>query len=473
MVIRPIQRGARSYMRFYRRLTRRRIFLVAMLLASLLLALWLLQQFSAKSPISRAVVESQNQSLEKVNQALVEGKLDQAVRLIDDAADPTSASFLDARVRLVELLAEEMAGNRQIVDPTRDVVLRRAELTRTIEKQASLILQQDDSNVVALEQLAAIHVASNQTDSALDYTRRLCLQRPDRNLHYAFLLSQNGERLKANAAAESAVEYFTGQIESDSLSADQRQNARIQLANGLTFLKRFPQAASVLMESGKPRASMRLREKLADVYFDWSESIRWYNASNEYDKGFLKTKLDLLGKALKLKPNEQRILARISTLAGLTGDLGEDAKQQIKSVLRSGNAPAIVYFVLGTNALAKEQWETAIANYQVANRIEPNHPDTLNNLAYSLMRKELPELDRAAKSINKAIELSPQNANFRDTRASIYLLQRRWPEAISDLEYALKAGVGDLQAIHLSLANAYAEIGDDALSKLHAELAEK
>ena len=149
-------------------------------------------------------------------------------------------------------------------------------------------------------------------------------------------------------------------------------------------------------------------------------------------------KLELLGDALKLNQGDERILLRVATIAGEPGDPGTVASATLKDLLSSGQAPPVVHFVLGLNASRQGDMQAAIMHYELAHDASPETPVTLNNLAYTISRSKNPDLERALGLINQAIELDAEVPDFFDTRGEILMRMGRWPQAITDLEAALR-----------------------------------
>jgi tetratricopeptide (TPR) repeat protein len=93
-----------------------------------------------------------------------------------------------------------------------------------------------------------------------------------------------------------------------------------------------------------------------------------------------------------------------------------------------------------------------------------------NNLACVFYQSSNPNLNQALAAVNKAIEISPAEFRFRETRGQIYTQLSQWPAAVSDLEFALN-GMPEAPAIHKSLAKAYEAMGNKELAAAHRQYA--
>ena len=70
--------------------------------------------------------------------------------------------------------------------------------------------------------------------------------------------------------------------------------------------------------------------------------------------------------------------------------------------------------------------------------------------------------------MEKALELSPGEYRFRETRGQIFAKQKNWQAAVDDLEAALNA-MPETPGIHATLAQAYDALGQKDLAELHRE----
>ena len=102
----------------------------------------------------------------------------------------------------------------------------------------------------------------------------------------------------------------------------------------------------------------------------------------------------------------------------------------------------------------------------------PQTPAIANNLAWVLATSEPPDTARALDLSNLAVERSPNDPSFRDTRGRILMKLGRWKDALSDLEAALP-GNSDNADLHKALAEVYDRLELPAMAAEHRRLAEK
>jgi predicted Zn-dependent protease len=81
-------------------------------------------------------------------------------------------------------------------------------------------------------------------------------------------------------------------------------------------------------------------------------------------------------------------------------------------------------------------------------------------------------MENALAAVNKALEISPDQFRYRETRGQILVRLGRWKDAIQDLEFAANGLPGSAE-VHRSLAKAYDALGDQQLARVHREHAER
>jgi tetratricopeptide (TPR) repeat protein len=394
------------------------------------------------------------------------GQPQKAVGILNNLAPSDQPGYLPAHEWKSKQFVVELAENLQQQEPTEEMLARRSELVQQIERQYELIVQAEPKHEHANEQLAQIRLHQGNVAAAIEHLARVVDRNEDLRLLYAELLLKQGETRKSRTEAERAIRYHARRLAAGDLDDDREVEHRVQLAAGLGLLKNFPQAAETLLSGGQDLPEdPRLRDALGKVLLAWSESIE------PTDEAKLLQRMELLDRAFQLRPADARILARIASLAGIDGEAGEQARLTLKDILASGTAPGIVHFVLGINAYQKNDREAAIRHLELANRINPNTPATLNNLAVLISRQQQPDLQQALELIQRAIELDAENPEFYDSRGQVYLKLERYTDAIADLESALRQLPGRAD-IHERLAIAYAAVGDKEAAELHRRRAE-
>ena len=114
------------------------------------------------------------------------------------------------------------------------------------------------------------------------------------------------------------------------------------------------------------------------------------------------------------------------------------------------------------------QPEKAKEFLQRAVKKNPNNAIAWNNYAWLVAEDPNGNMEDALAAVNKALDLSPNEFRFRETRGQVLVRLGRWQSAVDDLEFAAN-GMPDSADIHRALAKAYDALGDKQLARVHEE----
>jgi tetratricopeptide (TPR) repeat protein len=173
--------------------------------------------------------------------------------------------------------------------------------------------------------------------------------------------------------------------------------------------------------------------------------------------------------AFELSSNPEPLKQQLSSVYRHRSQIPE-LRTTFEKLIKSDDTPAPLSETLGTAAALEGDWKTAQTCLRRAVDKDPKAAVAWNNLACVLYQGSDPQLDQALAAANKAIELSPDEFRFRETRGQVYARLAQWQAAINDLEFALN-GMPDAPAIHKSLAKAYAALGNQELAAAHQRYA--
>ncbi|NAZ37647.1 tetratricopeptide repeat protein [Rubellimicrobium sp. CFH 75288] len=123
-------------------------------------------------------------------------------------------------------------------------------------------------------------------------------------------------------------------------------------------------------------------------------------------------------------------------------------------------ASPVRWFVLYTRAIARQaqdDWEGAEADLRAALALEPDQPQLLNHLGYSLVERG-EKLDEALAMIERAVEAEPQNGAIVDSLGWAFFKLGRFEEAVEQLERAAALEPTD-PVINDHLGDAYWKVG--------------
>jgi Flp pilus assembly protein TadD len=129
----------------------------------------------------------------------------------------------------------------------------------------------------------------------------------------------------------------------------------------------------------------------------------------------------------------------------------------IKDKSRPFDAKALREFDKGTQKQRAENFQSAVAHYQKALKIEPDFYPALNNLGAIYLRQK--NLAQAESAFLKSLETHPEDSEAYVNLGHVSYEQAKYPQAIERLEEGLKrsprSSVG-----HFFLGSAYLKVGD-------------
>jgi tetratricopeptide (TPR) repeat protein len=140
------------------------------------------------------------------------------------------------------------------------------------------------------------------------------------------------------------------------------------------------------------------------------------------------------------------------------------------------------YSSLGSVYFKTNNWTECENSFEQALIQNPDNATALNNYAYYLGIKKV-QLDKALGIVQYAVSMQPNNAIYLDTFGFILFQKKKYQEAVSQLEIAVKLNSTD-QEIWEHLGDAYFMLGNESkalecwnkallLNPAHSKLKEK
>jgi tetratricopeptide (TPR) repeat protein len=309
--------------------------------------------------------------------------------------------------------------------------------------------------------LGELYLAGGQLDQAEPHLLKAVKAKPHLRLRLAVLYALKGNKERARSEAQLAVNYYRARSQVDVAN----HQARLQWADATTFLEDFPGAVTILEEGFTVTHEPVYRQALASVYLVWSDAL----ARDSKDK--FGDRLSLLERGLRYDPSNAGLLDRLSAATRIDGPDADKARAALQGLLANGEAPATVHFALGLDAMQRGKTDEARVHWERAHQLAPQVGSIANNLALVLAQGQNPDLPRALELANLALEHSPDQANFRDTRGTILVRMGKWKEALPDLEAALPQQVNKAE-LHRTLADVYEHLGAPEMAAEHKRLAD-
>jgi tetratricopeptide (TPR) repeat protein len=377
------------------------------------------------------------------------GDLAGAWSIIDEIAPLDRTGHIPAHL----WSAQQLATGQVMLSDAEAVTLAKAHLTR--------VLEQDDSNLDALNLIVALLIKTREYEEAERHLRTLVELRPTARLQLIQLFDVMKDSDRMRDEAGTLIAHFKLQAP-DSFSAD----VYPIWAQAHAVLDEFEEAETV-MQTGRRRfpANATLTAAMSRVYTTWASKL------GSYDED-LTRQIEYLSRATALNPSDPMPWAQLAQLTRHEGKTVAQAKALLQPVLATGKAPAEVHLVLGTIAAEANDQKRAKMHFEAAIKQNPQGPVALNNLAWVFLQSG-DSLERAEELATMALELSPKNKQFLDTRGRVRMKLQRWQDAIADFESVLEQDQDDnLQVLNL-MAEAYTKMGFPDIGKSFRERASR
>jgi tetratricopeptide (TPR) repeat protein len=286
--------------------------------------------------------------------------------------------------------------------------------------------------------------------------------KPQLRIRLAQLYALRGDKERARSEGQLAVSYFRARTMAD---VDDHR-ARLGWADAAAFLEDFPAAVAILKEGLTVADDPVYRVALGGAFFLWADAV------GRDPKAAPGDELALVEAGLRYDPSNAALLNRLLAALKVGGPQADQAREALEAQLASGKAPASVHFALGLDAWQRGRTDEARLHLERAYDLAPQMPAIANNLAWILATSEPADLKRALELADFAVDKSPKDSSFRDTRGRIFMKLDRWKDALADLEAAV-AGKDDDADLHKALAEVYERLGSPGMAAEHRRRAER
>lgn len=392
------------------------------------------------------VGEAQYLMAELLNQ---EGQTARASQLFELLAPETRRGNPNAHRRLAVLLSEAISSESSSND-----IKRLAWHLKCANRQESPSMQMASGRYALL---------TGDLAAARDHFRAAVEE-------YPLLWQALGEiemRLGNQESASLSFNYASENLENKLKKDPLNSQIRINYAVTLSKLGRLDEARATL-EKGKS----------IDEEGPWGEllanlAVNFHDLKSAQGES-ISVLLGYLRHALKQDPNHGMALNRLMGYAKADVSGNGDLKTILESVIAEGEQPALAHLAMGNLNWLEGDQKTAVFHFEQAASLRKDISVTLNNLAWMLAHDpESPDPDRALALVDSALEQSPDDPRFLDTRGAVLIVKKEWKKAITDLEKALSRTTGnDKKPIHKRLATAYSAIEMEGMADQHRRLAE-
>lgn len=275
------------------------------------------------------------------------------------------------------------------------------------------------------------------------------------------------------------IEHFAARVRQQ----PDDSTARIVLAQAYASLERWADAEQIVTATaGAPSARLTMAGLFIDEY-DARITRRPPSSGGAAQDGAGDTPAaaaasapaaaELLRLALLAVPRYPPAVARWeAALIAESRAGGSQLQQRVTELLAAGEAPATMHYLLGSRAFDARDWPRAVQHWDQARRLRPDDVAVLSRLATALLQtaQSAARLGEAEAWIERAVTLAPGQASLLALRGRIRARLQKDAAAVSDLEAALSQ-LPQQPELHAILADCYARLGDQELSRVHRELA--
>jgi len=334
--------------------------------------------------------------------------------------------------------------------------------------QQALLTNPEDQ--VNHELLARLFISREDFNSAVEHLELVAQRKPEVNLELARLYVKLDRQVMSAESAARAEKYFREELTKEVPQAGdapeprpsqaRRTNLILNIVEAQVLQGKLDEAVKLATDELDRDNSPELRKRLATIYLmkanglpltdaSWARRWEYVSLSRNYNPD---------------SPDSLSILANI--VANAPAKLRQLAVQELTPYLENGQAPPSAFFLVGTAAAEDKQWEKAAKLLRKAVEINPDTDAGWNNLAHVLMSQTVPDLAEAERCVDEALRLNAAPPRFHLTRGQIMTRLKKWADAARELETA-RSGIPTDPEIHLGLAEAYTQLGDEDLAAFH------
>jgi tetratricopeptide (TPR) repeat protein len=186
----------------------------------------------------------------------------------------------------------------------------------------------------------------------------------------------------------------------------------------------------------------------------------------------MQVNLNFLGAAIKSDPTNVAVQAEIQVLNEIGIAATPEQRKALINLIAQQGSSLVPKIVLANAALNEGKIDEAITYYELILAEVPEFTIVLNNLAAILSKKIPPKIEKARELIDKAISITPNIAECRDTKGDIEAQAGNNDSAITEYLKALELAPARLTTRE-KLINMYASLGNEAEANKQKELLQK
>lgn len=281
---------------------------------------------------------------------------------------------------------------------------------------------------------------SRETAKAISVARRAAAINPDLHLELARLFSRLGYNEELRSAANTVEEIFIKRLN----IPGEKESDRLAVVEARRMVNRLDQAAELLTAGLKNSNSSVFKRELSEI-----QLLMYRKSVFKTELGEDRADLSLLLKAADSDPLNPNISTEIAGLQSLkirnSEEKGQEEKELMKklvAVLRQqrelGISSASAHILIAEGLFTDGNINGAIKNLELALIRDPKNIGVMNNLAFCLAKESDSNVPRSLELLNRALALTPGNAEVIDTFGDVLLIAKRYKEAIAKFELAIR-----------------------------------
>lgn len=349
-----------------------------------------------------------------------------------------------------ELLKQRVAGNDV---PAQSVLFNLEKASKWKDVDSRLISYYARTLVVMGETLKAVSIA-----------KQAAAIKPELNLELARLYLRIGYQEELKTAANLAEDVFMRRLHSPLM----KESDLLAVAEARKMSNRLEQAAEILtaglLNEG---VGSTIKRELSEI-----QRLIYLKSVSQTEEGAYQASLFLLEQVADTDPSNPNISSEIAKLLPLkvkpTKKLMDVLKKQIETGITNVTTHKVLaeeFYALGNNKEAIKHWE------QVLNK-DPTNIGAMRDLALCLAKLSEKNTERSLELLNKAISLTPGNAEVLDSLGEVLMIAQCPKEAINKFELAIRSDNSRIET-QKKLLKAYQAVGMNDMIKELTTVIEK
>ncbi|WP_374166414.1 tetratricopeptide repeat protein [Arcticibacter sp. MXS-1] len=374
--------------------------------------------------------------------------------------DKANALFLLSRTKESESVYKEIedrfGGGNELEEARQKLALLKEDPRVTI-RRLQAALKDDPSNINHYLNLAELYIKTNKHDKALQLLKKARKSQPDNSFVHLLLSDIYQAREKTSQAFEEIklafadkalpidikvqiiLSYF-GKLKDPEIMQGALGLAEVTAQTHALEPKAQALYGDVLFQAQQLEAAKNAYKKALalnnKVYLIWAQLLQIEIAQSEFEAAVQDGEA-----ALNIFPHEPDLYFFTGTAYAQSGR-HEKAVNAYKNALslnpKKWVSESDIYSSLGSSLNSLKRFKESDEAFEASLKLNADNVYTLNNYAYFLsLRGE--KLEKAAELSRRSNELKPGNASFEDTYAWVLFRLKKFAQARTWIEKAIKS----------------------------------